>query len=642
MKRITHFLITLLLLALLAACVPAEPTNPASESMVETRAITHALGETEVPIDPQSIVSLNPMVTDNLIALGIQPAAIATFNGSDFTSYEYMAERLVDVPIIGTFVEPNQEAIVQLDPDLIIGRDRDMADTYDTLSQIAPTVAIEDQDNFRSWLAQVANVVGLSESVDARLAEFDAKAAAASVAIAEAVGEESAAFLRIRPDQIRIYTGLRIGGPILYNELGLAEPDFVAALPEENFVQLSLEEIPQMAEADHIFLLDQSPADEPSPVFDSPLWDTLPAVQNGQVYEAPRDIWINLGILAAEDVIDAVVLTLTGEPLAHNAMAASTGSAAECEVGFRLFTHELLESEPVCIPENPERIASLAPAAFEIMLAIGEDVPVGAIGYLESIYQRNFPYTDEAAAEVEFVGFPANLEAVFALQPDLIVQSPYGQEDIELVQGIAPTVVLPLLPNVQWEENMRFTSELLNRNEEVEALIAQYDGRVATLQELIGDPSAIEVSVVRYYDDSGASGLQLQLANAFSTDILADVGFARPESQAMSADEAAERYGSPVAATLSLEELPLLDGEYLFAWSQAANAEGDEANEGAWTALSEDPLWATLEAVQNEQTFQVGGHWVGWGFHAAHEVLDDLFLYVAGVDPADVSPNPFQ
>ena len=26
-----------------------------------------------------------------------------------------------------------------------------------------------------------------------------------------------------------------------------------------------------------------------------------------------------------------------------------------CEAGFRLFDHELLVGEPVCIPENPER-----------------------------------------------------------------------------------------------------------------------------------------------------------------------------------------------------------------------------------------------------------------------------------------------
>ncbi|MEM7799733.1 MAG: ABC transporter substrate-binding protein [Chloroflexota bacterium] len=354
-------------------------------------------------------------------------------------------------------------------------------------------------------------------------------------------------------------------------------------------------------------------------------------VLNETVNVVTTDIEASNGII---HVIDAVLL-----PAAE--VAAGDMEEMSCADGQRLFDNELLETDPVCIPENPERIVALAPAPFEVMIALGEQPPVGAIGYLESIYQRNFPYTNDMAAEVTFVGFPANLEEVVELEPDLIIQSPFGQEEIELVQEIAPTVILPTLPNVRWEENMLFTAELLNRTAEVEELLAQYDERVATLQELVGDPSEIEISVVRYYNDSGASGLQMQLANAFSTDMLADIGFARPESQAYTAEEATEIYGGAVAATLSLEELPLIDGEYLFAWSQAPDAEGDAANEEAWALLSEDPLWSTLEAVDNGQNFQVGGHWVGWGFHAAHEVLDDLFVHVAGVDPAEVSPNPF-
>ncbi|MEM7803064.1 MAG: ABC transporter substrate-binding protein, partial [Chloroflexota bacterium] len=352
---------------------------------------------------------------------------------------------------------------------------------------------------------------------------------------------------------------------------------------------------------------------------------------------------------AANKIVDDLYMILADEdallaapnPLLPENTAVAIDALTICEPGQRLFDHELLETDPVCIPDSAERIVTLAPAPFDLMLALGEETPVGAIGYLESIYERNFPYTTEQAAEVTFVGFPANLEEIVALEPDLIIQSPFGQEELEQLEAIAATVVLPSLPNVQWEDSMRFTAELLNKVDEVETLLLQYDARVNTLRRLVGNPTEIEISVVRYYDDSGATGLQMQLANAFSTDILTDVGFARPESQAYSAEEATELYGSPVAATLSLEELPLIDGQYLFAWSQAPDAEGDAANETAWSQLGEDPLWSTLEAVQNENTFQVGGHWVGWGFAAAHELLDDLYLHVAGVDPASAAPNPF-
>lgn len=102
-----------------------------------------------------------------------------------------------------------------------------------------------------------------------------------------------------------------------------------------------------------------------------------------------------------------------------------------------------------------------------------------------------------------------------------------------------------------------------------------------------------------------------------------------------------EVYGSGVAAVLSLEQVRLLDGEYLFAWSQGPNAEVDAANEGVWESLRVSPLWETLYAVSSGRVFQAGGHWVGWGLPAAHAVLDDLFRHVGGVKPERSAPNPF-
>lgn len=318
-----------------------------------------------------------------------------------------------------------------------------------------------------------------------------------------------------------------------------------------------------------------------------------------------------------------------------------TAQDTECEEGFRLFDHEQLSTDPVCIPENPERIVTLDSQAFDLFLASGAIEPVGAIGFLESIYDRNFPYMVEGT-EITYVGFPANIELILSLEPDLILGNAFRELEIyDQLSAIAPTIVSDRLPNVFWEDNMRFLGEALNLTEEVDTLLAEYDARVETLQELLGDPSEIEVSVIRYRLRDAQANIDIQLANAFSTDILADVGFARPEIQALPVEEAEAQFGSPVAANISLEELQLIDGQYLFAWAQGASAELDADNAEAWSILRDNPLWSTLEAVQNEQAFQVGGQWVGWGFAAAHEVLDDLFVHVAGVDPAEVSPNPF-
>ncbi|MEO1290444.1 MAG: hypothetical protein AAFV93_22080, partial [Chloroflexota bacterium] len=71
-----------------------------------------------------------------------------------------------------------------------------------------------------------------------------------------------------------------------------------------------------------------------------------------------------------------------------------TAQDTECEDGFRFFDNELLAHDPLCIPENPERIVALNSRDFDLLLATGSE-PVGAVGYLESIYERNFPYMVE-------------------------------------------------------------------------------------------------------------------------------------------------------------------------------------------------------------------------------------------------------
>lgn len=293
----------------------------ASATTNNTRIITHPLGETQFPSNPQRIVSLNPAITDSLIALDITPVGVATFTGSDFESYEYLSEELQDVAIVGTFAEPNQEAIVQLDPDLIIGRDEELTQTYATLSQIAPTVAVEDQPDFRLWLRQVAVIVGRETEAEEQIAAYEEQADVVGAAIREVVGDETVVFLRVQPDRIRLYSDQRLGGPILYNDLGITQPAFVEDIADDvPFVDLSLEDIPLLVETDHIFLLYQSEDGNPSPVFSNPLWESLPAVQNEQVYPATRDIWINPGFLASGQVLETIEQSLVEDTSSNTAV----------------------------------------------------------------------------------------------------------------------------------------------------------------------------------------------------------------------------------------------------------------------------------------------------------------------------------
>ncbi|MGH3089191.1 MAG: hypothetical protein ACRDSJ_17985, partial [Rubrobacteraceae bacterium] len=195
-----------------------------------TRAVEHAMGESEVPEEPERIVSLSPSPTDNL-------------------------------------VEPNLEAVAAAEPDFIIGSNPILfEENYDQLAEIG-------------------------EELD------------------EAVGGESATFLRLRPEGLDVYGNARLVGPILYGDLGLEPGPLVEERAmDEELIEISLERIPDL-EADHFFVLDEE--GEMDRLAENPLWERAPAVEEGNVYPARRDTWIASGVIAAEEMIEEVRESIT-------------------------------------------------------------------------------------------------------------------------------------------------------------------------------------------------------------------------------------------------------------------------------------------------------------------------------------------
>jgi iron complex transport system substrate-binding protein len=314
--------------------------------------------------------------------------------------------------------------------------------------------------------------------------------------------------------------------------------------------------------------------------------------------------------------------------------------AAACAAGQRLFAHELLATEPVCVPQQAERIATLEPSAHDLLMALDRP-PVAAVGYLDSVLSEAYPTLSFAANNIANLGFPPNLEALVAAQPDLIITSESSAESAsyEQLSAIAPTVMLSGGPSGEWKTWLEAAAAALGLEAEQAQLFAAYEARMATFRTTVGDPAAIAVSIVRVQPDDQ---VMLNLVNSFPSVVAADAGLGRPESQALDAATAQERYGSEIGATISLEQAQLADADVIIVWGAQASADQMAAAEERWQALNANPVWASLGAVQAGDVHRVGSHWVGWGLHAAHAVLDDLFTIVAEVDPATVAPNPFR
>lgn len=102
------------------------------------REIRHALGTTTIESKPERIVVLDTGELDAMVQLGIRPVGAAEYNAAGLP--QYLRDQVQGIEVVGTTAEPDLEAILALNPDLILSSKLRHEAIYDRLSAIAPTV----------------------------------------------------------------------------------------------------------------------------------------------------------------------------------------------------------------------------------------------------------------------------------------------------------------------------------------------------------------------------------------------------------------------------------------------------------------------------------------------------------------------
>lgn len=194
------------------------------EEMSNYRTIRHLAGETQVPVNPERVVALYPENVDAVLSLGVQPVGATLDAGNRFAPYLQKRLEGKTAPV-GSSDEPNFEAILTLEPDLIIGHSWH-ADLYETLSRIVPTVLlpgnIEGNVDYVQHFLDTATVLNRSGEAQRILTAHQETVAQLSEKIKAVVGADAAiVFLEIKPDrQIRLYLPPSPQGDLMYEQLG--------------------------------------------------------------------------------------------------------------------------------------------------------------------------------------------------------------------------------------------------------------------------------------------------------------------------------------------------------------------------------------------------------------------------------------
>ncbi|CAM3164388.1 ABC transporter substrate-binding protein [Paenibacillus taichungensis] len=302
MKQLTIWGASFLLLAVLAACSRSEsiPSQELEENREQTISYTTQSGEqVEIPAQSQRVIYLGSTLED-LLAMDI-PVVGANLVHATGSYTEGRLEGIEDVGNPGDL-----EAIAALQPDLILNGYTEDADRNTAFAKIAPTIPFNSALPFKERVRELGTIFDKKDEAEKWITKFDAKSELMWDKLQLEDGETATIFLQLGK---KLYVmGNRSLGVVLYQERGFAIPPAIQQniiAKDQTFIEVSEELLPEYA-GDHLFVLvlgnDESQA-ESDRMMQSPLWQTLPAVQNGNVYTTSAE-WNTDNLLALEQLLD--------------------------------------------------------------------------------------------------------------------------------------------------------------------------------------------------------------------------------------------------------------------------------------------------------------------------------------------------
>lgn len=233
----------------------------------------------------------------------------------------------------------------------------------------------------------------------------------------------------------------------------------------------------------------------------------------------------------------------------------------------------------VTIPANPERIVDLS-GNSDILSVLGFEV-VGTANSDAYDYTKFPTYLEDTLQNATILGYSMqdtmDVEAIFALEPDLIIISTYQEKMYESLSEIAPTVMIELA-QMDWREDVLSVATVMDRVDEANAWLAEYDAKAAKASEAIKTAYGEDTSYLAFL----ASGGQFFIFDGagFGSVLYEDLDLVKPEGMPEQ-----ENISLPV---VTYEGLAAIDADVIFAI----------ATDEDMAAMSENSVWNGLTPVQ--------------------------------------------
>lgn len=282
------------------------------EAAANSIKVTHELGETKVPINPETVVVFDMGILDALDYLNVDVAALPQSNVPEYLSKYADEDKYVNA---GTLFEPDFETIYGLDPDLIIISSR-QAEAYEELAEIAPTIYMAiDTANFVDSFKDNMELIGKIFGKEAELEEEIAKIDAAIAEVHETATSENVTGLIVMASDANLSAygpGSRFG--VIHNEFGITPVDEGIEVSNHG-MNVSFEYI-SAQNPEYIFVIDRGAVTggetSAQQLFDNDLVKGTDAHKNDNIiYLNPYFWYISTGGLTAvngmiDDILNAI------------------------------------------------------------------------------------------------------------------------------------------------------------------------------------------------------------------------------------------------------------------------------------------------------------------------------------------------
>lgn len=235
---------------------------------------------------------------------------------SDVSEGAAFEDELKDVQKLGTWFEASPEAILALNPDLIIVPSEE---TYESLHQIAPTVLVPyEKMSTEERVSFIGQVVGKEDHAKELFTDFHKKVEESKQKLQESgILDHTISIMEGGKDNSMAVVASKQfgrGSQIIYEYLGMKAPDIIQQKIDTSTgadgESVSFEVLAKYS-GDYIF---RSSYDGMADLTQNPIWNNIPAVKEGRLMEIDFGLGYSSDIYSLKVQLDYMVNTLLAAP----------------------------------------------------------------------------------------------------------------------------------------------------------------------------------------------------------------------------------------------------------------------------------------------------------------------------------------